>query len=215
MVLRDTSASKNIVSLPYIQPRVPLQTVPELGEWKLTKKAWTWTNWLMASTFIHISCCENHLRLLAKRVERVLEERPNLLQLLLPNISRVLGCLSLKEKKLACRECLPALMIVIISLVVIIQVGEQWNSVLILASSDPWQGCWGLLASSFEHDHQNCKIWRLTWTSQPPQLFLSQSERTGGVVCSLSFGSIWSNVARPGECFGLFEFFIKRKHSII
>ena len=64
-------------------------------------------------------------RLLAKRVERVLEERPNLLQLLLPNISRVLGCLSLKEKKLACRECLPALIIVIISLVVIIQVGEQ------------------------------------------------------------------------------------------
>ena len=76
-------------------------------------------------TYINISCCENHLRLLAKRVERVLEERPDLLQLLLPNISRVLGCLSLKEKKLACRECLPALMIVIISLVVIIQVGEQ------------------------------------------------------------------------------------------
>ena len=47
-------------------------------------------------------------RLLAKRVERVLEERPNLLQLLLPNISRVLGCLSLKEKKFACRESLPA-----------------------------------------------------------------------------------------------------------
>ena len=46
---------KNIVFLPYIQPRVPLQTVPELGEWKLTKKAWTWTNSLMASTFPHIS----------------------------------------------------------------------------------------------------------------------------------------------------------------
>ena len=59
-------------------------------------------------THICISCCETSLRLLAKRVERVLEERPNLLQLLLPNISRVLGCLSLKEKKLACRECLPA-----------------------------------------------------------------------------------------------------------
>ena len=113
----------------------------------------------MAFTFTDISCCENHLRLLAKRVERVLEERPNLLQLLLPNISRVLGCLSLKEKKFACRECLPALMIVIISLVVImiIQVTEQCDSVLILASSDPWQGCWGLLASSFERDHQNSK----------------------------------------------------------
>ena len=187
----------NIVFLPYFQPRVPLQTVPELGEWKLTKKAWTWTNWLVASTFTDISCCENHLRLLAKRVERVLEERPDLLQLLLPNISRVLGCLSLKEKKLACRECLPAVMISIISLVLImiIQVTEPCNSVLILASSDPWQGCWGLLASSFEQDHQNCKIWRTTWTSRPPQLFLSQSERTGGVVCSPSFGSIWSDFA--------------------
>ena len=78
------------------------------GSWqkRLEPEQTRW--WLQLYTYINISRCENNLRLLAKRVERVLEERPNLLQLFLPNISRVLGCLSLKEKKSACRECLPA-----------------------------------------------------------------------------------------------------------